>query len=55
MSQTKNTETAEISVTQRSRGEKARRKTAHMFATCAMAAWVLLGAIPFVVVIVELS
>ncbi|GBQ97341.1 hypothetical protein AA23498_2868 [Acetobacter nitrogenifigens DSM 23921 = NBRC 105050] len=39
----------------RSTPERIRRKAAHLFATFAMGAWLLLAVVPFVVVLVEIG
>lgn len=39
----------------RSTPERARRRAAQLFATCAMGAWAVLAIVPFVVVLLELA
>ncbi|MCH4089996.1 hypothetical protein [Acetobacter sp.] len=54
MNHTMNQETSDVLVSTVSGIQRFRRKTARVCATCAMGAWVVLGAVPFLIMLIEL-
>ncbi|NHN88539.1 hypothetical protein [Acetobacter conturbans] len=54
MSQTTSVEQKISASAQRSLSTSIRRKAGHIFATCAMGAWIMLAAVPVLVVLIEL-
>lgn len=54
MNHTMNQEKPDASVSPLSGITRLRRKTARLCATCAMGAWVVLGAVPFLIMLIEL-
>ncbi|MCE0745418.1 hypothetical protein LWC05_16205 [Acetobacter sicerae] len=54
MNHAMNQEEPDVSVSTVSGIARFRRKTARLCATCAMGAWVVLGAVPFLIMLIEL-
>ncbi|BCK75276.1 flp pilus assembly protein TadB [Acetobacter aceti NRIC 0242] len=54
MNDTMKQEKRDVSVSPLSGIVRLRRKTARFCATCAMGAWVVLGAVPFLIMLIEL-